>query len=82
MLSCFKFLLPLPSGVTIQFGDSSSGMVAWRRVWRALVAETIQFMMNPFCETASVVPGMCQTSLLGAVWCGEPKPLFILLEQR
>jgi len=36
LLSSFTLLLPLASGVIIQSGDSSSGMVAWegvKRVW-------------------------------------------------
>lgn len=36
LLSLLMLLLPLASGITIQFGDSSSGMVAWEGVRRAL----------------------------------------------
>lgn len=50
-------------------------MVAWAGVRRTSGAESIQFTVNPFHETASVVPGMCQPSVLGAICGGWAKAL-------
>lgn len=78
-LPSFTPLLPLVSGVTIQFGDSSSGMVAWEAVRRLSGGWAHLVHSEPLLWNCQRGPWHVPTSVLGTVWRREPKPSFILL---